>query len=223
MLYQINWSANTARIAIGTIYLSKKAMEIISEAKTYCGKEKQTVSKGAPKALRKEIKEQNLAVERAAIIMQDLNKFSGDAGRARLAQARLDFANGLLYVYEDAARELKVARALPKGTEQEKEIRSDAIKCARTKKESASIIIRYGVDNIKAPDDSVKEELQNRETSGFFESLEVKRQLKAYLKSVSVYERAVKPYTNAKNLIEQAENYTHYDELEQRYYELKMQ
>ncbi len=200
-----------------------EAMEIISEAKSNYGKEKQTVSKSAPKAVRRETKEKNLAIERAAIIMQDLSKFSGEAGRARLAQARLDYANGLLYIYENAADELKIARALPKGTEQEKEIRADAIKNARTKKEAASIIRKYGVENIKAPDDSVKEELQNRETSGFSESLKVRRELKAYLKSVSVYERAVKPYTDAKNLIEQAENYTHYDELEQRYHELKMQ
>ena len=197
------------------------AMEIIAEAKYCCGKEKQPVDKKAPKAVRKETKENNLAIERAAIIMQDLNKFTGEAGKARLAQARCDFANGLLYVYEDAAEELKIAKALPKTTEQEKEIRSDAIKNARTKMESLSIIRKYGIENITAPDDSVKEEIQNRETSGFFDSMKLRRELKAYLKSVSVYERAVKPYTNAKNIIEQAENYTCYDELEERYLSIK--
>jgi hypothetical protein len=193
------------------------AMEIIHEAKENFGKEKIKADKSASKSEKKQIKETNLAIERASIIMQDINKFSGEAGIARLTQARADYANGVLYLYENADEEMKTAKSLPKSTETEKEIRSDAIKNARIKKESASLIRRYGIENIVKPDESVKEELQNRETNGFAESMNVRRELKAYLKAVSIYERAVKPYTNAKNLIEQAENYTHYEELEERY------
>ncbi len=193
------------------------AMEIIHEAKAHFGKEKIKADKSVSKAEKKAVKETNLAIERASIIMQDLNKFSGEAGIARLAQAKADYANGMVYFYDNATEEMKNAKALPKGTETEKEIRSDAIKNARTKKESASLIIKYDIDNIVKPDEAVKEELQNRETNGFIETMKVRRELKAYLKAVSVYERAVKPYTDAKNLIEQAENYTHYEELEARY------
>ena len=199
------------------------AMEIIHEAKAHFGKEKIKADKSASKAEKKAVKETNLAIERAAIIMQDLNKFSGEAGIARLAQAKADYANGNLYFYDNVAEEMKKAKALPKGTETEKEIRSDAIKNARTKKESASLIIKYDIDNIVKPDESVKEELQNRETNGFIETIKVRRELKEYLKAVSIYERAIKPYTDAKNLIEQAENYTHYEELEARYAEMSAQ
>lgn len=193
------------------------AMEIIHEAKENFGKEKIKADKSASKSEKKQIKETNLAIERASIIMQDINKFSGEAGIARLTQARADYANGVLYLYENADEEMKTAKSLPKSTETKKEIRSDAIKNARIKKESASLIRKYGIENIVKPDESVKEELQNRETNGFAESMNVRRELRAYLKAVSIYERAVKPYTNAKNLIEQAENYTHYEELEERY------
>ncbi len=193
------------------------AMEIIHEAKNNFGKDKMKADKNASKAEKRAIKETNLAIERAGIIMQDLEKFSGEAGIARLAQAKVDYANGIMYFYESAEEELKNARRLPKSTETEREIRSDAIKNARTKKESASLIRKYGIDNITAPDESVKEELQNRETNGFAESMKVRKELRAYLKAVSIYERAVKPYTNARNLIEQAENYTYYEELEERY------
>ena len=193
------------------------AMEIIHEAKENFGKEKVKADKTASKAEKKAIKETNLAIERAAIIMQDLNKFSGEAGIARLTQARVDYANGNLYFYENAHEEMRYARSLPKSTETEKEIRSDAIKNARTKIESANLIKKYGIDSITAPDESVKEELQNRETNGFAENLKIRKELRSYLKAVSIYERAVKPYTNAKNLIEQAENYTHYEELEERF------
>ena len=199
------------------------AMEIIHEAKNHFGKEKMKADKRLSKAEKKAVKETNLAIERASIIMQDLNKFSGEAGLARLSQAKIDYANGMMYFYENAEEELKNARSLPKSTEAEKEIRSDAIKNARTKKESASLIRKYGIDNIVKPDESVKEELQNREANGFAESMKVRKELRAYLKAVSIYERAIKPYTNAKNLIEQAENYTHYDELEERYASVSVQ
>lgn len=199
------------------------AMEIIHEAKNHFGKEKMKADKSLSKSEKKAVKEANLAIERASIIMQDLNKFSGEAGLARLSQAKTDYANGMMYFYENAEEELKNARSLPKSTEAEKEIRSDAIKNARIKKESASLIRKYGIENIVRPDESVKEELQNRETNGFAENMKVRRELRAYLKAVSVYERAVKPYINAKNLIEQAENYTHYDELEERYASVSVQ
>ncbi len=194
-----------------------EAMEIIYQAKELFGKEKQPVDKKAEKAIRKQVKETNLAIERAAIIMEDLNKFSSKAGKLRLAKANEDYARGLTYLYENAAEELKAAKALPSKTPVEKEIRSDAIKNARIKKESAYLIKKYGLENVKAPNDSVKEEIINREAHSFIESIKIKRELSAYLKMASVYARITKPYTDAKNLITQADNYTHYEELEQMY------
>ncbi len=219
----------------------EEAMEIIHQATELFGKEKLVADKSALKAAKhlphktdeekqiraqaiqkakteiKNAKETNLAIERASIIMEDLNKFSGEAGKARLAQAQRDVANGMLHIYENASEELKTAKKLPKQTKTEKEIRSDAIKNARIKKESASLLKKYGVENIKAPDESVKEEILNREPQGFFESLQIKQELRAYLKSASVYARVVKPYTDAQNLITQANSYTHYEELEEIY------
>ena len=40
------------------------------------------------------------------------------------------------------------------------------------------------------------------------------------MKKVSVYKEATKPYTEAKNLLLQAEYYTHFEEIEERYNEL---
>ena len=60
----------------------------------------------------------------------------------------------------------------------------------------------------------------NREAKTFFDSIKIRKDLKSYLKAVSVYTEATKPYTDAKNLLEQAENYAHYDELEERYFQL---
>ncbi len=195
----------------------EEAMSVIIEAKEHYGKEKAVVSKKADKAAKKEAKNRNLAIERAAIVMEDLGKFSTDAGRARLAQAKADVSKGMMYLYDNAGAELKAARKLPKSTKAEKEIRSDAIRNARMKKESASLIRKYGADSIRKPDVAVKEEIMNRASENFLDSLKIKRELKAWLKAESVYDRAVKPFTDADSLIRQAESYAHYEELEERY------
>lgn len=194
-----------------------EGMEIIRNAKAYYGKSKISIDKSADKAAKKTAKENNLAVERADIIMQDLNKFSTLAGKARLAQAEKDIGMGLIHCYDNAKQELAAAKAMPKATAEEKEIRSDAIKNARIKKEATSLINRYGIENIKAPDEAVKAEIDNRETRNFVESLKLRKDLRAFLKAASVYARVTKPYTDAKNLTEQAEYYTHFDELESIY------
>ena len=196
------------------------SMDVIIQARELFGQEKAVISKTLSKAEKKATKERNLAIERAAIIMQDLEKFTTAAGKKRLQQAQLDVTKGELYFYENALDELKKARALPKKTEDEKEIRSDAIKNARVKMRASALINKYGAGSIKAPDEAVKEEIMNREANSFLDSIKIRKDLKAYLKAASVYTQATKPYTDAKNLIEQAENYTHYNELEERYLQL---
>jgi hypothetical protein len=198
------------------------AMSVIVETKEYYGKGKTPVNKGLDKAQRKEIKERNLAIERAEIVMEDLVKFSSQAGIARLQQAKNDVSRGKLYVYENLAEEMRNAKMLPKGTKEEREIRSDAIRNLRTKKEAVALIKKYGIDNLRAPDEAVKQEIIDREAVNFIDSIKIKRELKAWLKAASVYERATKPYTNAESLIRQAESYAHYEELQERYEQLCM-
>ena len=112
---------------------------------------------------------------------------------------------------------MKAAKALPKSNEEEKAIRSDAIKLARAMKESAALIRKYGKDNIKVPDEKIKAEIQDRETSSFSETMQQRKELKAFAKAQSIYNRATKPYREAAALLEEAENYSHYDELYERY------
>jgi hypothetical protein len=199
----------------------KECMEIIHQAESLVGKERVAVAKSADKAAKKQAKETNLAIERAQIIIQDLNKFTTDAGKLKLVTAHADYARGCGYFYSDAKSDMKAAKKLPKNTAEEKEIRSDAIKNARIKKESAALIRKYGAKNITAPDNAVKEEIINRETKGFFDSIKLKQELRSYLKKESIYTRVTKPYNDAKSLITQAEAYAHYVELEQIYTSLQ--
>lgn len=220
------------------------AMELILQAKELCGKEKTPVDKTALKAARKlpkkteeekeiraeairkakdeihRIKEENLAIERAPIIMDDLNKFTGAVALAKATQMQQDVACGEIHLYENAREDLRNAKKMPKKTAEEKAIRSDAIRCARVKKESASLIRKLGIENITPPDKSVKEALINKETSNFIDTLRTRQELRRYLKKESIYNRVTKPYNDAVSYLEQRKYYTHYNELEEKYYSL---
>ncbi len=216
------------------------SMKIIRTARELHGKDKITADKSKIKAARKlpkkteeeklirskaiadakaeynEANERNLATERAGIIVEELLKFSTKAGLIRIAEAEKTFAEGELCYYKNADAEMAKAKALPKSTKEEKEIRSDAIKLARSKKQANRLIEKYGKDNIRLPSEREKEEIQARETPTFAESLKQRKDLNAWAKAVSVYERATKPYTEAELLLKQAEDYTHLEALEAR-------
>ena len=198
----------------------EEAMEIINEAESLNGKKKIPKNRKTSKAEKKKIKETNLAIERASIIKEDLNKFSSDAGITRLMLADKDIADGELYSYEDIKAQLKNAKKLPRKTKTDKEIRSDLIRNLKVKKEASKLIRKYGEDNIILPDISVKEEIQNRDSKGFFDSMKLRKELQAYARAVSVYERATRPYADAKRTLEQADNYKYYKELKEKYHSL---
>lgn len=221
------------------------AMDIILEAEILFGKEKTPVNNTALKKARrlpkntaeqksfrsqsikaakaeiKAAKERNLAIERAPIIMEDLNKFSTEAGKKRIEQAEKDLANGLIFYYKDAKADMRRAKNLPHKTATENEIRADAIKNARIKKDSAALIRKYGKSATIAPDDRVKQEILERDSKTFLENIQNKRELHAYMKKESVYRRIVKPYTEAELLLAQAQYYNHFDDLLARYNAIK--
>lgn len=215
----------------------KDAMDIIIEAKDLNGKQKTAIDKSvlaearkmpksspeeaaarleAIKAAKSEIKaakERNLAIDRAPIIIEDLEKFSTVAGKLRIAQAEKDVCNSILHIYDDAADELKSAKKLPKKTKEEKEIRSDAIRNARVKKEATALILKYGKENLTEPDEKEKKALITREHGNFFEAMRNKQEIRAFLKKESVYRRAIKPHTDAELLLAQAEYYSNYNKI----------
>lgn len=218
-----------------------EAMEIINTARELKGEDIQPVDKSKLKAARKmpkktveqenekkaaikearkqirAVRDRNEQIESMPIVIEELEKFSTLRYQIQLQEAEKIYNNGKLYYYESARDELAKAKAMPKSTKQEKEIRSDAINLARTKIASAKIMDKYRRDGLVEPDESVKEKIQNRETSSFADTIRQKQDLKKYIKSVSRYKRAIAPYENAKALIVQAENYTHLAEIEQLY------
>lgn len=219
----------------------KDTMEIIHRAKELENKEKLKYDKTAlaqakklpksseqEKEIRREkikqakaelraIKETNLAIDRNPIVMEDLNKYNGDAAMQNLALAKKTMAQSKVCAYVNVKQELEKAKAMPKKTQADQLIRDYAIKLARAKKESVSLINKYGEAYLEAPDAKEKEEIISRETPSFADTLKQRRELKQYMKKESIYNRITKPYREAENYITQWENYTQYEELEERY------
>lgn len=218
-----------------------ETMDIINDAKEYYNKEKFTVSKeelriakkmpkktdsekekrktaikDAKQKIRK-IQEINEKIEYAPIIIDELSKFSTNRYKKQLEEAKKTYANGSLYDYFSAKEELQLAKSLPKSNEEEKEIRADSIKSARRKIVSSKLMKKYGKENLFEPTDELKQEIQNRRVKTLSETLKQRKDMKKYMKNVSVYNRVTAPYNSAKNLIIQAENYTHLDEIEKLY------
>ncbi len=218
-----------------------EAMEIIHNARALEGKTKVPVDKSAlrqakqmprgtdeektarsaaiqlARAQLRQARELNLAIDRNPILIEDLNKFTGKQALFMLNDAKETFAHGSVHSYENAAELIKQARKMPKTTKQEKQLRFEAMRLARMKKEATALIKKYGEAYTFAPDEKVKEEIINRETAGFADSLKQKRELRAYMKKESVYMRITKPFREAESYITQQQNYTHYEELEERY------
>ena len=181
---------------------------------------RKTKNKGAILAEKEKIREakkHNEYVDGLPIVVEELNKFNTERYKAKLVSAKNTVAFGEIYLYSNLKEEKNLAKRLPKKTEEEKAIRADALQLVREKKRSMKLLLKYGEENLVLPDEKRAEEIRNREYNTEKERREIKKELKAYTKGVSVYRRITKPYYDAKNLIIQAENYSHLDEIEKMY------
>ena len=181
---------------------------------------RKTKNKGAILAEKEKIREakkHNEYIDGLPIVVEELNKFNTERYKAKLVSAKNTVALGEIYLYSNLKEEKNLAKRLPKKTEEEKAIRADALQLVREKKRSMKLLLKYGEENLVLPDEKRAEEIRNREYNTEKERREIKKELKAYTKGVSVYRRITKPYYDAKNLIIQAENYSHLDEIEKIY------
>ncbi len=195
-------------------------MKIIEAAKNNATKK--LIDKTASKQEIREIKKYNEFVESLPFVREELNKFNTERYKIKLNSAKATVVLGEVYLYDNWKEEKKTAKGLPKSTKEEKLIRADALSLVREKKRSAKLLRKHGKENLTIPDARIPEEIKNRELNSEKERRQAKAELKAYTKGVSVYRRITKPYNDARNLIIQAENYTHLADIEKLYENVKM-
>jgi len=199
--------------------LSKRVIDksALKLAKKIKDKQERKLAVNEERQKLREVKKYNEFIDSLPIVVEELDKFNTQRYKKQLESAKNTLALGEVYLYDDWKTELELAKALPKSTKEEKVIRADAIKLAREKKRSAKLLLKHGIDNLVLPDEQIPKEIKNREINSSKERAQAKKELKAYVKGVSVYRRITKPYNDARNLIIQAENYTHLDEIEKIY------
>lgn len=164
----------------------------------------------------RDIRLENEFIESLPIVLDELQKFDTERYKRQLSAAKQTVSYGSIYAYDNWASELQAAKAMPKATKEEREIRADAIQLARAKGKSAKLLKKHEKDYI-VPDAHTKEALESREVHSLKENIEARRDLKKYTKAVSLYRRISMPYTTASTLVIQAENYTHLAEIEALY------
>ena len=199
--------------------LSKKAVDKsqLKAAKKIQDKQERQLAVRKAKDEIRAIRKYNEFVEGLPIVKDELEKFNTERYKAKLVSAKQTLSLGEIYLYNDWKAEMQAAKQLPKSTKEEKEIRADALSLAREKKRSAKLLMKHGKENLTIPDERIPEEIKGREYNSDKERRQAKAELKAYTNGVSVYRRITKPYNDARNLVIQAENYTHLAEIEELY------
>lgn len=223
---------------------------------------KASKSKAAVKAAKKHKKEivaQNQEIKLAPFVLKEMSKFESELGKRQIADANTIYNAGLAglgtYSVKELRENLRKAKALPKNTEEEKEMRQYAIHFCRTRLTARKYQKKYyGDKTMEVPDNSKLNALFNTEEGydeqeqalyqQLFEAQEAKdagkkKAVKAELKVLKNkfkqlnkdiheeqnqhvnFNRSAKPYLDARNLLRQAENYTHFAEIQERYEQIK--
>lgn len=182
--------------------------------------------KAAIKAAKKENREfnkLNADISVCDFIIDEMNKY--DTLRIKkqversIALDRAGYAGIFNYSKEDMAE----AKALPKSTHEEREIRSDAITRARALKNARKAMIKFygSPENIVEPSDDAFKAAEALPDDTFAHQLEKKRTVKKLVNEKSKYIRSVKPLLDARRQLTEKENYAHLDDIRARYADAK--
>lgn len=230
------------------------------DKKMYRGIKDKTARKEAKKAYREALTHCD-EIEIAKFVCDELDRFSSAAGIFALSQAREIFAKGINAILstdkETVREELRRAKAMPKTTPEEKEIRKTAIENAKKQLTALKSARKYfkGVTELIRPDFAVLDSLFDREdeidsrlkklylmlrdekkagnketVSSIKEEIarlreekkEVQKKAKEETNRQAYFNRAAKPYVDAQKLLIQAENYTHFEDIAERYEDSKV-
>lgn len=227
----------------------KEGVEIIHTARKLFGKEKSPLPKQAlhdakklphPKGDEQAIQKRNAAIHAARqeirrvrqenddignspIVMEELEKYQTKRYQIMLEEAKKTVADGKghLYLEADLKEKRDEAKKLPKNSNEERQIRSDALSALRVKKAASKLIVKHFPDGLQEPEEIDLDELENTENKKLSQVYREKKTIRQYLKKKSLYARAIKPYTDAENLLRTAHDYTFLDEIEEKYHQLQ--
>lgn len=164
-----------------------EAIDLIEEAKLYHGKAIVKPNKSAIKAAKKskdkaavkkvkedykKLKEDNEKIEIAQYVIKEIDRFNFETVKLKVKEAEKIYSAGLQGLYSLEIPSMSQAKKLPKHTQEEKEIRTEAINQIRTLKASKKALAKNYPDGIEkfdvkifdrlfAKEDELDEEIKN--------------------------------------------------------------
>lgn len=182
--------------------------------------------KAAIKAAKKENRELNKLnadISVCDFIIDEMNKYNTLRIKKQVERSRALEAAGYAGIFYYSKEDMAEAKALPKSTHEEREIRSDAIVHARALKNARKAMIKFygSPENIVEPSDDAFKAAEALPDDTFAHQLEKKRTVKKLVNEKSKYIRSVKPLLDARRQLTEKENYAHLDDIRARYADAK--
>ena len=182
--------------------------------------------KAAIKAAKKENRELNKLnadISVCDFIIDEMNKYDTLRIKKQVERSRALEAAGYNGIFYYSKENMAEAKALPKSTHEEREIRSDAITHARALKNARKAMIKFygSPENIVEPSDDAFKAAEALPDDTFAHQLEKKRTVKKLVNDKSKYIRSVKPLLDARRQLTEKENYAHLDDIRARYADAK--
>lgn len=200
----------------------------VSKAKAMPGgtKEEQAARKAAIKAAKKENKELNKLnadISVCDFIIDEMNKYNTLRIKKQVERSRALEAAGYNGIFDYNKEIMAEAKALPRSTHEEREIRSDAIVHARALKNARKAMIKfYGTpDKIVEPSEEAFKAAEALPEDTFSHQVAKKKTVKKLVNEKSKYIRSVKPLLDARRQLTEKENYAHLDDIRARYADAK--
>ena len=182
--------------------------------------------KAARKAAIKAAKKENRELNKLPVcdfIIDEMNKYDTLRIKKQVERSRALEAAGYNGIFYYSKEDMAEAKALPKSTHEEREIRSDAITHARALKNARKAMIKFygSPENIVEPSDDAFKAAEALPDDTFAHQLEKKRTVKKLVNEKSKYIRSVKPLLDARRQLTEKENYAHLDDIRARYADAK--
>lgn len=182
--------------------------------------------KAAIKAAKKENKELNKLnadISVCDFIIDEMNKYNTLRIQKQVERSRALEAAGYNGIFDYNKEIMAEAKALPRSTHEEREIRSDAIVHARALKNARKAMIKFygSPENIVEPSDDAFKAAEALPDDTFAHQLEKKRTVKKLVNEKSKYIRSVKPLLDARRQLTEKENYAHLEDIRERYNDAK--
>lgn len=156
-------------------------------------------------------------INTAAVIMQEIGKFSDGEYRMKLSLAREIMQKGPENVGSYCADIILKAKSMPAADKNDKRIKKEAVELAKSLERSAKLISVYYPNGITVPDKKLLGALQSASYDSLSEKRAGKKKIRELTKEIDRYNTALKPFIEAELLISREKAYNDYGLLKERY------